>query len=154
MLKALADHDRDLEAPTVVEMRLRAAFRRRYARPKWPYLAIAAALLLLIFLQPKVQTMEIAVVTPGVPRLPTVKPVPRKVAHHKQHKEVMTGFFSLMDDAPPFERGELLRVSLPASTMRSVGLPVSEERLDDMIQADVLVGEEGLPRAIRFVNRP
>jgi hypothetical protein len=86
--------------------------------------------------------------------LPAVKAAPRKVVHRKQPKEVTTPFFSLMDDAPPFERGELLRVSLPASAMRSVGLPVSEERLDDMIQADVLVGEEGLPRAIRFVNRP
>jgi hypothetical protein len=154
MLKALADHDRNLEAPAMVELRLRAAFRRRYSRRRWPYLAIAAAIILLIGMRPKVQTMEIAVVTPRVPVLPTAKAAPRKVVHRKQPKEVTTPFFSLMDDAPPFERGELLRVSVPASAMRSVGLPVSEEHLDDMIQADVLVGEEGLPRAIRFVNRP
>ena len=154
MLRALADHDRNLEAPAMVELRLRAAFRRRYSRRRWPYLAIAAAIVLLIGMRPKVQTMEIAVVTAPVPVLPAAKAAPRKVVHRKQPKEVTTPFFSLMDDAPPFERGELLRVSLPASAMRSVGLPVSEERLDDMIQADVLVGEEGLPRAIRFVNRP
>jgi hypothetical protein len=31
-------------------------------------------------------------------------------------------------------------------------VPVSEDRLTEMVQADVLVGQEGLARAIRFVN--
>ncbi len=53
---------------------------------------------------------------------------------------------------PPFERGELVRVVVPASTMRDVGLPVSQDHLSDFVQADVLVGQEGLARAIRFVG--
>jgi hypothetical protein len=57
-----------------------------------------------------------------------------------------------MDVPLPFERGELLRVIVPASTMRRVGLPVNEDRLAERVQADVLVGEEGLARAIRFVR--
>jgi hypothetical protein len=65
---------------------------------------------------------------------------------------MVTDFFPLLDPAPPFERGEILRVNLPASVMRTVGLPVWEERLGDRVQADLLVGEEGLPRAIRFVR--
>jgi hypothetical protein len=116
--------------------------------------AIAAALVLVIGLRPKTETMEIAVAAPPVPVLPVAKPIARKVVHRQQPKEVMTEFYSLMDDPSPFERGELLRVSVLASAMRSVGLPVSEEHLDDVVQADVLVGEEGLARAIRFVNRP
>jgi hypothetical protein len=36
--------------------------------------------------------------------------------------------------------------------MQIVGLPVREEHLADPVQADVLIGEEGLPRAIRFVT--
>ena len=156
LLKALAENDRELEAPAAVEVRLRAAFRRKYARPKWPYLVMAAALtagMTLFFIpQPKVEMMTIAVATPSVPVVPVSKPAPRKVVHRKQPKEVMTEFYSLMEDAPPFERGEIFRVSLPASAMKSVGLPVSEEHLDDRIQADVLVGEEGLARAIRFVR--
>jgi hypothetical protein len=67
-------------------------------------------------------------------------------------QETVTDFFPLLDHAPPFERGEILRVNLPASVMQTVGLPVREERLGDRVQADVLVGEEGLPRAIRFVR--
>jgi hypothetical protein len=67
-------------------------------------------------------------------------------------REIVTDFFPLVDYAPPFERGELVRVSLPASAMRTVGLPVREDRLGDRVQADVLVGQEGLARAIRFVS--
>ena len=66
--------------------------------------------------------------------------------------EIVTEFFSLMDPAPPLGRGRILRVELPASAMQLVGFPVHEEHLSDVIQADVLLGEEGLLRAIRFVS--
>ena len=76
------------------------------------------------------------------------RPAPPQV----QAREIVTEFFPLLDAAPPFERGELLRVTVPASTMRKVGLPVNEDRLGDRVYADVLVGQEGLARAIRFVS--
>jgi hypothetical protein len=157
LLKALADADRELEAPEAVELRLKVAFRKKFAHPKWPYfaLAAAAAIVVVVALLPKPQTLEIAVVTPPVVAVPVARPVARKVLHRKPPpREVVTDFYPLMEDAPPFERGALLRVSVPALAMRGVGLPVSEDRLADMVQADVLVGEEGLARAIRFVNRP
>jgi hypothetical protein len=44
-----------------------------------------------------------------------------------------------------------VRVSLPASAMREVGLPVREDRLMDRVQADVLVSN-GMATAIRFVK--
>ena len=152
VLKALADHDRELEAPPAVETRLRAAFKKRYAHPKWPYFAVAAAVIVAIFVWPKAQTMQIAVLTPSVPVFPTARPVSPKIAHPKQFKEVLTPFYPLMDDPMPFDHGELLRVRVTASAMRSVGLQVSEEHLDDPVLADILVGEEGLPRAIRFIG--
>jgi len=76
----------------------------------------------------------------------------RAAAVAREPVEITTEFFPLMDPAPPFERGQLLRVELPASAMQMVGLPVGEEYLAQPIHADVLVGEEGLPRAIRFVK--
>ena len=79
-----------------------------------------------------------------------VRPVRRQPLEHP--REIVTQFFPLLDVAPPFERGELLRVTVPASTMRKVGLPVNEERLGERVYADVLVGQEGLARAIRFVS--
>jgi hypothetical protein len=159
LLKALAESDRNLEAPEAVELRLRSAFRKKYARPKWPYFAMAAAAAFVTFFvaqtKPHVppQVAKTAVIMPPMLEVPIAKPVIRKAIHRRpQPHEVVTEFFPLIEDPPPFERGELLRVSLPASAMRSVGLPVSEDRLTDMVQADVLVGQEGLARAIRFVR--
>jgi hypothetical protein len=57
-----------------------------------------------------------------------------------------------MEVAPPLERAELWRVVVPASTMRAVGLPVREDRLEDPVEADLVVGQEGIARAIRFVS--
>jgi hypothetical protein len=155
-LHALAESDRERAAPARVEARLRAAFRKRHKRLIWPYFALAAlaaAVVLFMNTRPKVQTMDIAVVTPPVVTVPMARVEAKKpVRRRPAPREVVTDFFPLMEDAQPFERGELLRVSLPASAMRSVGLPVSEDRLADTIQADVLVGEEGLARAIRFVR--
>jgi hypothetical protein len=156
LLKALAESDREREAPASVEARLLVEFRRKHRRRRlWPFFAMAAvsAGIVLFIGTPKLQIHDIAAVTPPpVAVVPTPKAVSRKIGHRKQPQEVVTDFYPLMDDPLPFERGELLRVSLPASAMRSVGLPVSEERLEDMVQADVLVGQEGLARAIRFVN--
>jgi hypothetical protein len=155
LLKALADHDREREAPAAVEARLRSAFRTRYARPKWPYFAFAAvaAGIALFMSIPRPQTMPIVVPAPAAASLPPTPPVVKPLIRRRQQpREVVTQFFPLMEDAPPFERGELLRVSLPASVLRSMGVSVSEERLTDRVEADVLVGEEGLARAIRFVN--
>jgi hypothetical protein len=53
---------------------------------------------------------------------------------------------------PPFEYGSVLRVELPRSALRAVGLPVNENRLSERIDADVLLGQDGLARAVRFVQ--
>ena len=77
------------------------------------------------------------------------KPARRSVP---RPREIVTEFFPLIDVAPEFGRGALVRVRVPAETMLSVGLPVREDRLADPIEADLLIGEEGLARAIRFVR--
>ena len=166
LLKALADADREREASPAVEMRLRAAFRKRYERRIWPYFAavaaaIAAVIVLSIIktkppLRPQViETREVAPIVQPVPVARNEAPGPRRVVHRRPpppKEEIVTEFYPLMEDPLPFERGELLRVSLPAAAMRTVGVPVSEDRLGEIVQADVLVGQEGLARAIRFVN--
>lgn len=84
--------------------------------------------------------------------MPMPKAAPKARPIKRQPREIVTQFFPLLDAAPPFEHGELLRVTVPASTMRRVGLPVNEDRLSERVYADVLVGQEGLARAIRFVS--
>jgi hypothetical protein len=160
LLKALADSDREKEASAAVEAQLRLAFRRKYRRTTWPYyfaIAAAAALVFFVTTRPKPQVhpqiAQNTAVTPSLPPAPVEKVIPRRhVRRRPPPREVVTEFFPLMEDPPPFERGELLRVSMPASAMRGVGLPVSEDRLTETVQADVLVGQEGLARAIRFVR--
>jgi hypothetical protein len=167
-LRALAEQDRQREAPEEVETRVLAAFRRKRAQRKVKTMVLAslaaAAGLTVVFLArpherpkpvapaPAVRQLVAAAPEPvGIAAAPAPKPV-RAVRPKPQPHEIVTQFFPLLDVAPPFERGELLRVMVPASTMRKVGLPVNEDRLTDPVYADVLVGQEGLARAIRFVS--
>jgi hypothetical protein len=135
LLRALAEADAAAEARPEIEMRLLAKFRshrrrRRFRRlATWAVAPLAAVIVLLFVFLSR-----------------------REAVNPPQPQEIVTDFFPLMDPAPPFERGKILRVELPASAMKMVGLPVHEEHLADSVEADVLVGEEGLPRAIRFVK--
>jgi len=104
-----------------------------------------------------VKAMPAAIEMPKASALPPRPLVARRIpkparVEEQTSYEVVTDFFPLMDPAPPFDRGQILRVQLPATAMQAVGLPVGDGHLADQIQADVLVGEEGLPRAIRFVR--
>jgi hypothetical protein len=171
VLRALAEADASVEAPLEVEARLREQFRARKRQRLWRRSTVwavsAAAVIALVFVfanrKPTVAPVNPAVVNTPPVSLPealapalsqtAVAPKHRPMAvRPQQRQEIVTDFFPLMDPAPPFERGQLLRIELPASAMQMVGLPVHEQRLADRVQADVLVGEEGLPRAIRFVK--
>jgi hypothetical protein len=169
-LQLLADHDREREAPPRVEARLIAQFRARKVRRKMVRLTLgttvaAAAVVAALWLTPRLAPTvmpEIRVAPPASPAIEARRSLPPSVPRNRllqdrppserPPREFVTEFFPLMDPAPPFERGQILRVDVPASAMRAVGLPVREERLADRVQADVLVGEEGMPRAIRFVS--
>ena len=45
---------------------------------------------------------------------------------------------------------EILRVRMQRGALGAFGLPVSEERASDWIQVDLLVGNDGLPEAVRL----
>lgn len=47
--------------------------------------------------------------------------------------------------------GLVVRVSLSRSALGSLGYPVDEMNGGDVVEADLLVGEDGLPRAVRLV---
>ena len=46
----------------------------------------------------------------------------------------------------------MVRVRLPRSALAAFGLPMNEQRAEETIQADVVLGEDGLARAVRFVK--
>jgi hypothetical protein len=50
------------------------------------------------------------------------------------------------------ETGQVLRVELPTRVLESFGIPVQEELRTRRVRADLLVGEDGIARAIRFVH--
>ena len=52
---------------------------------------------------------------------------------------------------PPFESGELVRVTLPLDALPALGF-APPAAADALVQADVLVGQDGFARAIRLVQ--
>ncbi|HEV2802730.1 MAG TPA: hypothetical protein VGW12_19825 [Pyrinomonadaceae bacterium] len=69
--------------------------------------------------------------------------------------ESLTEFIPLVAGAPdaqPLESGQVVRVQLPRAALASLGLPLNAERSNETVKADVLLGNDGLARAIRFVR--
>ena len=48
----------------------------------------------------------------------------------------------------PYDQGQIVRVNMAGSSARRMGVPVMLDR----VQADLVVGNDGLPRAIRLVS--
>ena len=44
----------------------------------------------------------------------------------------------------------ILRVRMQRGALGALGLPVNEERANEWIQVDLLVGDDGLPQAVRL----
>lgn len=167
-LNALKEADDGLEAGPGVEARLMDAFRKQRSQKVRSRVVAsvamlaAAAMAVTLAVRPKPVVSDppapaAALMRPDSPpqaEVTPATPAPRKVRHRKPApiREIATQFYPLLDVQPPFERGELVRVVVPAGTMRTVGFPVSEDHVSDLVQADVLVGQEGLARAIRFVG--
>jgi hypothetical protein len=76
------------------------------------------------------------------------------ITAYANDSEYTTDFFPLDygEAQTPMESGELIRVQMPRSALVRFGLPVNVERADVPVKADLLVGEDGLARAIRFVS--
>ena len=65
----------------------------------------------------------------------------------------MTGFVPWpgAEAWPRFESGSLVRVDLPISALIALGLPVPMSSTS-VVQADIVVGQDGLARAVRVVQ--
>jgi len=55
-------------------------------------------------------------------------------------------------DVSSFDSGALVRVRLPSSELGAFGLPMAQGSEEQWVSADLLVGEDGSPQAIRFVR--
>jgi len=164
-LKALAAEDRVLAAAYRVELRARAAFRKRNAERvvargiAWG-LAAAAAIILAVTLangafHPKPRTSPKSAST----QLPVLASDDLSVYQDLsiddsvQSPEAVSDFIPLtVEPQAPEDAQFIVRVKLPAEVAQTVGYPIEQDQLDQTVEADVLVGEEGVARAIRFVR--
>ncbi len=69
-------------------------------------------------------------------------------------QEEVTDFMAFYPgaDLGSLDSGALVRVRIPSSALGSFGLPVAQGSDDQWVSADLLVGEDGSPQAIRFVR--
>lgn len=165
------------QAPADMEARLVAQFRQVHppaSRHRWPWWVAAAAAIIVVFssLRPKQEQSPTDAHSPVAPpayRAATVRerpaqvtaplaakrPLPRPATPKPQQPvEVYTDFFPLEQGSEPIEieRGRVVRVSMPRSSLIRVGLPMNMDRMNDAIQADLVLNEEGIARAVRFVQ--
>ncbi len=52
---------------------------------------------------------------------------------------------------PPSQGMQVLRVRIPRTRLQALGLPVSIDHLEERVLADVVVGDDGVARAVRLV---
>ena len=166
-LRALHTGQGEEGAPQRVEAMLRSAFLRnqwQIARTKtmrrWTAVGIAAALLITggfasRRLWRSQVPAEIARTKPAakIPSPQISSPaVETQTAGARSDDEFPADFqaYPAGGAIMPFESAEVVRVSLSGSALVAMGFPVDGDRAGDRFTADVLVGEDGLPRAIRF----
>ncbi|HVL69599.1 MAG TPA: hypothetical protein VM364_20235 [Vicinamibacterales bacterium] len=67
-----------------------------------------------------------------------------------------TGFVQIpgADVLPPIESGVIVRVALPLTILPLYGLTIPPEGTIDAVDADLLVAQDGIPRAIRLPGAP
>ena len=66
--------------------------------------------------------------------------------------EMVKAFFPLMYSTVPMSGGRLVRLEVPHQTATAFGVEVPEASASGVVLADVLVGDDGIARAVRFVR--
>ncbi len=137
------------EAPGYIEERLRVEFRKRSRRRNlltWiPAFGAAAA-----------AAITLALWIPGVKHKPASVPavVAARAVAPAAEDEADTSFYPLpeAEALPAVENAMVVRVQLPVSSLQLMGVPVSDEGADASVQADLLLGQDGLARAVRLAE--
>lgn len=163
IVEALRRLARTIEVPPVDAAReaalLRAFDRRAASAEPRPAAHRLAGVWWLSSLSVAVALAVAAVIPLGTSgRRATPPPGDRSAAHGAVSGGVRTlpavGDFIALPGAsmlPPLESGELVRMDLPVSVLPSLGVAPPAGHAGS-VKADVVVGQDGLPRAVRFVG--
>ena len=67
-----------------------------------------------------------------------------------------SGFITLPSayGLPDVESASIIRIQVPLSALPAYGLSIAPDAVTDSIEAELLVAQDGQPRAIRLVNDP
>jgi hypothetical protein len=157
-----------LKAPGRMEGKLRAAFRGQLGlaspprqRFRWapaiPWAAAAAlvtvALLLVAARNRQEQPPAHRAVPVGVAELASLNwtaDLPAGDSSAAEDKEFVP--LPNADRLPPIENTNLVRVEVPRSAMIALGYTVTADRASELVRADVVLGSDGLARAVRFLD--
>ncbi len=165
-LRRLAADWRPVEAPSRVESRLTAAFlgqaglsvlrpATRWWVPAAAWATAAAALLALaMFLARDRQPVAPAHrTTSSRVQLAAVEP-PADLESLGDPSDSNDDFIPLpnAERIEPNEDLNLVRVEVPRSAMIALGYAVSEDRAAEPVEAEVVLGADGLARAVRFLE--
>jgi len=158
-LRAAAAESRNIEAPARLEARLMTAFRSyngivvRPVRSALPDVfvwasALAAVLAVALFLMRPTQPQP----HPAQRRAPAAFELAQEMGEESIDQQ--NGFIPLpnvarLDDN---EDVNVVRVELPRSSMIAVGYAVSADRASEPVEAEVMLGADGLAHAVRFLD--
>jgi hypothetical protein len=157
-LRALAASEPQAASP-VVEQKLLAMFRARNARRKrviWGSVAgaVAAAAVVVALLvrvpAPKQAKIQDAIVQ----SVPADSAAPQARFAVVRADDVTYSFYQLPDaaDLPPVETAMVVRVEMPALSLQQMGVPLGDNLGADPVEADVLMGQDGLARGVRLIQ--
>ena len=147
-LTSLADADRGAVPPSAVEYRLQNALRRRrrsIVAKRAGTIALAAALAVALWLPARTTSILEAPVDEAVSDAITEA---MNLAGDDEADFVPTRLAS----EQPLESVRVVRVSMPRGALASYGAASSESPATSEVTADLLVGQDGIARAIRVVK--
>ncbi|HXE32757.1 MAG TPA: hypothetical protein VN087_02505 [Verrucomicrobiae bacterium] len=167
-LRLLGEETLEARAPARVEMRLRQEFRTRHRTVVVRRGAVVAA-----------WALAAAAVLVGAvgswnwererhfeaenQKLAQNALIARETTGQNQGSANFSDWLSATDDSGDFtplpgttldetEEAAILHVRMQRSSLGALGLPVNEERAGEWIQVDLLVGNDGLPQAVRLAQ--
>ena len=161
-LRSLAQATGTVDAPARVEMRLRQQFRTQYHTPKarrtvaLAALGLAAAAVLVgavSWIKWHNNQEHNAGVKPNLPAANQGSTDPNAAGDLQTlMADNELSDFTLLPGVLPTETdgSAILSVRMQRGALGALGLPVNEDRASEWIQVDLLVGNDGLPQAVRL----